>query len=84
MLAQRRHCPGAAESAKENEAAMIKTLATKDSDQAHALLAKPDVQLTNAKDKHIILPKLKAVDTHVRRVRPHPLPRSTTFHSLPA
>jgi len=56
----------AAEQSELHEKMLIQSWATKTPDEAHAFLSKPDVTVTNQKDKEGQLPKIKALDVTVQ------------------
>ena len=56
----------AAEQSELHEKMLIQSWATKTPDEAHAFLSKPDVTVTNQKDKEGQLPKIKALDATVQ------------------
>lgn len=62
--------------AMESAAAMLLEMwASKTAQEAHDILRKPDVTVTNAKDKEIQLPKILKIDHKVRQLALPPTPR---------
>ena len=56
----------AAESAEEHERALVNTWKGKSPAEAHKILSRPDVFVTNGRDKEIHLPKLEQLSTLVK------------------
>jgi len=64
--AERRYTIQCIHSAGEHdEQALIKLVSTKTPDEMHDILALPDIYVTNAKDKHAMLPVVKKTNKHV-------------------
>ena len=47
---------------------LIKMLSTKSPEEVHDILAKPDINLSNQKDKQIMLPKVKETNERVKHL----------------
>ena len=50
------------------EDALVELIQKKAPQDMHAILAKPDVQLTNQKDKEAMLPKMLQMNEHVMEI----------------
>ena len=48
--------------------ALVELVSSKTPEQMHEVLAKPDILVTNAKDKQAMLPVVKKTNTHVRDI----------------
>jgi hypothetical protein len=87
---QKRYTFSPIHNANENEA--TKTIITnllesmllskEEPEEMHELLRRPDIAVTNAKDKETVLPKVKEIDEHVRDVMSRALKRKHDFPLL--
>ena len=53
---------------KFDEPGLIELLATKTPDEMHAILAKPDINITNSSDKEKLLPHVQKTDEYVAKM----------------
>lgn len=67
--AEQRYCIQCLHNASEhNELALITLVSTKTPEEMYDVLAMPDIQVTNSKDKVAMLPVVKRMNEHVKEV----------------